>query len=197
VRVASGELVVRLAPDEWLAIGAPGSAPAIAARWAGDPASGAEAPAGAEAPPGSEAPSGAAPADAADAAPTGAAAVHGAAAGIGGGAGGGLGRAPLVSAVDVTHQHVLLRVTGEQAALLLQKLCAVDLGDRAAPDGTAFRSSLARVHTAVVRDDRAGERSYLLASDRSSGQYLLGVLLDAGEELGAGVTGYRAGVAGA
>ena len=61
--------------------------------------------------------------------------------------------------------------------------------DAAAPEGTSFRSAVARVLTLVVRDDHDGVRSYLLQSDRSSAQYLFDILLDAGEEFGIGVSG--------
>jgi heterotetrameric sarcosine oxidase gamma subunit len=90
----------------------------------------------------------------------------------------------LVTVQDFTHGRALVRLTGGTAAEALSKLCAVDLGDRATPDGRAFRSSAARVTTDVVRDDVAGTRSYLLHCERSSAQYLFDVLLDAGREFG-------------
>jgi heterotetrameric sarcosine oxidase gamma subunit len=95
----------------------------------------------------------------------------------------------LVTVVDVTHLYVLLRLSGDAAPDLLHKLCAVNLSDAAAPEGTSFRSAVARVLTLVVRDDHDGVRSYLLQSDRSSAQYLFDILLDAGEEFGIGVSG--------
>jgi heterotetrameric sarcosine oxidase gamma subunit len=97
----------------------------------------------------------------------------------------------LVSVIDVTHLLVLLRLTGDAAAELLATVCAVDLADAAVSNGTAFRSSVARLATLVVRDDVDGTRSYLLASDRSTGRYLFDTLLDAGLELDLAVGGYR------
>lgn len=88
------------------------------------------------------------------------------------------------SVIDLTHGRALVRLRGEHAAALLAKLCAVDLSDAVIPDGAAFRSSVARVVTDVVRDDVAGTRSYLLHCERSSGQYLVDCLLDAGAEFG-------------
>jgi sarcosine oxidase gamma subunit len=64
----------------------------------------------------------------------------------------------------------------------LAKVCAVDLSDTVTPNGAAFRSSVSRITTDVVRDDDAGVRSYLLHCERSSGQYLAECLLDAGAE---------------
>jgi heterotetrameric sarcosine oxidase gamma subunit len=92
------------------------------------------------------------------------------------------------SVVDLTHGRALVRLRGADAAALLAKVCAVDLADSVTPDGAAFRSSVARVVTDVVRDDLPdGTRSYLLHCERSSGQYLAECLLDAGAEFGVAV----------
>lgn len=88
------------------------------------------------------------------------------------------------SVVDVTHGRALMRLTGEATPMLLSKVCAIDLADRVVPNGSAFRSSVARIVTDVVRDDAAGTRSYLLHCERSSGQYLADSLVDAGIEYG-------------
>jgi len=93
----------------------------------------------------------------------------------------------LVTVVDVTSGRAALRLTGPAAAETLAKVCALDLA-RAA-DGSAFRSSVAKVVTEIVRDDRTGTPSYLLLCDRSFGRYLAEALLDAGAEFGVAVTG--------
>lgn len=100
------------------------------------------------------------------------------------------GERELVSALDVTHGRALMRLTGAAARPLLSKLCAVDLGDAVSPNGAVFRSSVAKVITDVVRDDRSGVPSYLLHCERSYGSYLFGALLDAGAEFGIEVDGY-------
>jgi len=102
------------------------------------------------------------------------------------------GSAPeeFVSVIDLTHGRALVRVTGERAPDLLALLCPVDLDGDMTPDGGAFRSSLAGVATEFIRDDRAGTRSYLMHCERSSGQYLFGSLLSAGEPLGIGIDGF-------
>jgi len=93
------------------------------------------------------------------------------------------GGAELVSVVDLTHGRALMRLSGPDAlGGVLCKLCPVDLAERVAPDGTALRTSLAGVVTDIVRDDVAGEASYLLHCERSSGQYLFDTLLDAGAD---------------
>jgi heterotetrameric sarcosine oxidase gamma subunit len=96
------------------------------------------------------------------------------------------------SVVDLTHGRALVRLRGERSADLLAKVCAIDLCDEVTPDGAAFRSSVARLVTDVVRDDVGGVRSYLLHCERSSGQYLYEALLDAGAEFGIDGDGFTA-----
>jgi heterotetrameric sarcosine oxidase gamma subunit len=100
-----------------------------------------------------------------------------------------------VSMTDLTHGRALVRVTGPDSADLLARLCGADLEDDMAPDGAALRSAVAGVATDIVRDDTmidgAAVPSYLLHCERSSGQYLFGALVSAGEELGIGVDGFR------
>ncbi|HKY46603.1 MAG TPA: hypothetical protein VJQ79_01355 [Acidimicrobiia bacterium] len=95
------------------------------------------------------------------------------------------------SIVDLTHGRALVRLTGEEAALVLGKLCPIDLSDPMCPNGAAFRASVANVVTDVVRDDVAGTRSYLLHCERSSGQFLFDALLDAGTEFGIDTEGFN------
>jgi sarcosine oxidase, subunit gamma len=94
------------------------------------------------------------------------------------------GRGEFVSVIDLTHGRALMRLTGQRVASVLEKVCAVDLEDAVVPDGAAFRSSVATVVTDVVRDDRDGTPSFLLHCERSTGQFLAEVLLDAGAEYG-------------
>ena len=98
----------------------------------------------------------------------------------------------LVSVFDATHGRALMRITGARAGDLLAKVCGVDLSEEITPDGAAFRSSVAKLVTDVVRDDRGGERSYLLHCERSSGRYLFDALIDAGDEFGIEVEGFVA-----
>lgn len=96
----------------------------------------------------------------------------------------------LVSVVDLTHGRALLRLSGAQSARLLAKVCAIDLSDRVTPDGSAFRSSVAKLTTDVIRDDVDDSPSYLLHCERSSGQYLHDALMDAGRAFGIGRDGF-------
>jgi heterotetrameric sarcosine oxidase gamma subunit len=85
-----------------------------------------------------------------------------------------------VSVIDVTSGRTLLRLTGESSPAVLAKICALDLAT--ASDGSALRSTVAKVNAEIVRDDANGQRSYLLACERSYGQFLTQVINDAGEE---------------
>jgi heterotetrameric sarcosine oxidase gamma subunit len=98
----------------------------------------------------------------------------------------------LVTVIDLTHGRALMRLSGQSAADLLAKVCAIDFRDSVTPDGAAFRTSVARLVTDVVRDDQHGQvRSYLLHCERSSGQYLFDALLDAGAEFRIEADGFR------
>ncbi len=96
-----------------------------------------------------------------------------------------------VDAVDITHGRALVRLTGEAAPRVLEKVCAIDLSEPMCPNLAAFRASVANVVTDVVRDDREGTRSYLLSCERSSGQFLFDAILDAGAEFGIDVEGFQ------
>jgi len=96
----------------------------------------------------------------------------------------------LLSIFDATHGRALVRITGARAPDLLAKVCAIDFSEALTPNGAAFRSSLAKLVTDVVRDDRDEEISYLLHCERSSGQYLFDALFDAGDEFGIEVDGF-------
>lgn len=98
----------------------------------------------------------------------------------------------LVSVFDATHGRALVRITGQRTPDLLSKVCAIDFADDVTPDGAAFRSSVAKLVTDVVRDDLGEVRSYLLHCERSSGQYLFDALMDAGDEFGIEVDGFTA-----
>ena len=88
----------------------------------------------------------------------------------------------LTTVVDLTHGRALFRITGDEAAAVLNKLCSLELSDDIVPDGSALRSSVAGVVTDIIRDDVDGTRSYLVHCERSSGQYLWDTLIDAGSE---------------
>jgi len=93
--------------------------------------------------------------------------------------------------IDLTSARALMRITGEGAVPLLAKMCAIDLADSVTPDGSAFRSSVAKVVTDVIREDTQGTPSYWIHCEWSSGQYLFDACLDAGAEFGIEQDGLR------
>jgi heterotetrameric sarcosine oxidase gamma subunit len=94
-------------------------------------------------------------------------------------------RSPRTAVVDLTHGRALMRVSGPHTMTVLSRVTAVDLDDRLVPNGSALRTSLARVVTDLVRDDYEGSPSFLVHCERSSGRYLQQSLLAAGSDLGA------------
>ena len=96
-----------------------------------------------------------------------------------------------VTWVDLTHGRALIRLYGPSAAGVLAKVCGIDLSEGITPDGAAFRTSVAALATDVIRDDLGGTPSYLLHCERSSGQYLFGALLRAGDEFGIEIDGFE------
>lgn len=100
------------------------------------------------------------------------------------------GASELVTVIDLTHARALMRLSGVVSVGVLSKLCAIDLSDAVTPNHHAFRSSVAKLVTDVIRDDLAdGVRSYLLHCERSSGQHLFDCIIDAGAEFDIDVDG--------
>lgn len=89
-----------------------------------------------------------------------------------------------VAVVDVTHGRALLRMTGDNGRELLAKICAVNLSDRACPNGAALRTGVGGIVTDLARDDVSGTLSFLLHCERSASRSLLEALLHAGKEFG-------------
>lgn len=82
--------------------------------------------------------------------------------------------------VDLTHGLAMFRLTGPAAPEVLAAVCSIDTSGEMMPDGAVCGASVARVACTLVRNDVAGERSYLILSQRSSGRYLFEALGDAG-----------------
>lgn len=86
--------------------------------------------------------------------------------------------------VDLTHVRAMFRLTGDEAATVINRVCGLDLDDGMFPNGAAARTLFAGVATEIVRDDESEVPSYLLLPSRSFSTYLLEVILDAGAEFG-------------
>lgn len=95
-----------------------------------------------------------------------------------------LGAKPERETVDLTHVRAMFRLTGEDAAGLLNRVCGLDLSDGMFPSGAAARTLFAGVATELVRDDTEGVPSYLIVPSSSFQAYIRDVLADSGAEFG-------------
>jgi heterotetrameric sarcosine oxidase gamma subunit len=102
----------------------------------------------------------------------------------------GVGGETFTTVIDLTHGFALVRLTGGSAPAVFSKLCPVDLSPHTAPSGSAWRTSLAGIPVCIVRDDIVDEVSYLCYCERSFGQYLFDVIMDAGAEFAVDVDGH-------
>jgi heterotetrameric sarcosine oxidase gamma subunit len=104
------------------------------------------------------------------------------------------GTPELVTIVDLTHARALVRIVGADSAKVMSKLCGIDFGDKATPDNTALRTSVAGLVAEIIRSGAASSdaasRCYLMLCERSAGQYLFNTLLDAGQEFGIDIEGF-------
>ena len=98
-----------------------------------------------------------------------------------------LDRSGHVSVIDHTHSRAMFRLTGSDAPATLEKLCSVDWSDPMMPDGAVVSANVAKVGCDIARLDHGGDRSYLIACDRSFAQYLFDAIIDAGNEFGIAV----------
>ncbi len=94
------------------------------------------------------------------------------------------GEGGLVTVTDVTAGRAQIRVTGSVCRQLLPKLCALDFGEAAFPDGCAKTSSLARTTQLILRSDRGGILSFLILGGRSVAAYVWDTMVQAGREWG-------------
>ena len=86
--------------------------------------------------------------------------------------------------VDITHGRSLLSLEGEQAGKVLEKICNIDFSDEMVPDGACLSASIGNVSCDLARTGTNKEISFLIACERSFGDYLFRVLVDAGREFG-------------
>lgn len=94
------------------------------------------------------------------------------------------GDPPDGESVDLRHVRSAFRLTGDDAATVINRVCALDLSEGMFPSGAAARTLFAGVATEVVRDDVGDRPSFLILPSRSFGRYILEVILDAGAEFG-------------
>lgn len=90
----------------------------------------------------------------------------------------------LVTVTDVTHGRCALAVGGPQAQRVLARLTGLDLRAMSFPPGSAAQTSVAKVHTLLLRADIREVPAYLALVGRSVGAYLWDVLVDVSEAEG-------------
>lgn len=88
--------------------------------------------------------------------------------------------------------HAWLALTGEYAAAVMAKLCAVDLADDAFPTGQVAQTSVARIDAIVIRDRLGTTPCLHLLMDSAAAGYLWPALLDAMQEFDGGPLGIDA-----
>lgn len=80
--------------------------------------------------------------------------------------------------------HAWLLLTGEHISEVMAKLCGVDLGPEAFPEGAVAQTSAARINVIVVNLGLGGLPCFQILCDRSSVSYFWDALLDAMAEFG-------------
>jgi sarcosine oxidase subunit gamma len=81
-----------------------------------------------------------------------------------------------VSAVDISHRNVAIRVSGQKAALALNSGCPLDLRQENFPAGRATRTVLAKAEIVLIR---TGSDTFHVECWRSFADYVWQYLVDA------------------
>lgn len=85
--------------------------------------------------------------------------------------------------------HAWMMLTGEYIAMVMAKLCGVDLRDEAFKPGQIVQTSVARVNAIVLNMSDATCPKFSILCDRSASLYLWEVLIDAMQEFEGKVIG--------
>ena len=80
--------------------------------------------------------------------------------------------------------HAWLQLTGNTAALVMAKLCAVDLSSEVFAVGQVAQTSVARVNAIILNVSDAQTQKFNILCDRSAALYMWEVLQDAIAEFG-------------
>lgn len=88
--------------------------------------------------------------------------------------------------------HACLQLTGPSNALIMAKLCAVDLSEQAFAKGQVAQTSVARINAIVMNVSDAVTTKFNILCDRTMSLYLWEVLEDAIQEFNGQVLGIEA-----
>jgi sarcosine oxidase subunit gamma len=75
--------------------------------------------------------------------------------------------------------HFWFMISGEKAASMFAKICAVDLRAKAFENHAIAQTSVAKINAIVIRDDRGEVPAYHLLGDSAAAGYIWDCLLDA------------------
>ena len=89
---------------------------------------------------------------------------------------------PVVTVTDITEGRGHLLLIGQYAKDVLAKTCGLDFDDSQFPDKHVAQTSVAKVRTTIIRNDRDGVPAYHLILGYSSTEYFWSVLFDATAE---------------
>jgi sarcosine oxidase subunit gamma len=89
-----------------------------------------------------------------------------------------------VTLIDETSGIAALAVVGPKGYAVLSRLCGLPLLPDDFTDRRVAQTSLARVHTTIIRNDIMGLPAFELYFERPYGEYVWSCILDAGRGLG-------------
>jgi heterotetrameric sarcosine oxidase gamma subunit len=87
-----------------------------------------------------------------------------------------------ITLTDLTHGRCMLLLVGQDATSVLSRLCALDFSDSAFSGTHAAQTSLAKVRALIIGSDTSPRQTYYLIVDRSLGQYVWDIVIDAMQE---------------
>ena len=102
------------------------------------------------------------------------------------------GPSDCVHLLDHTSGLAGVRLTGPKADRLMSKLSELDTSFEAFPNLRCAQTKCAEIHGTLIRTDLGPLPSYDLYFPREFGEYLWGVVFEAGEEFGAAPVGFEA-----
>ena len=88
--------------------------------------------------------------------------------------------------------HAWIQLTGQHVALVMAKLCGVDLQQQAFTVGQVVQTSVARINAILINISDAQTQKFNLLCDRAAALYLWDVLIDAIDEFDGQVAGIEA-----
>ncbi len=89
-----------------------------------------------------------------------------------------------VTVTVMTHGQANIRIIGARVTELMSKLCGLDFGPAAFPNGAVRRTSFAKTGQLIIRRDLDRLPAFLVIGARSAAPYVWETIMEAGEEYG-------------